>query len=336
MRNSWSTPSQIDVLLLWCLTASLGFAQVAVLSGTITNAKGPVPRAELRLRAVDPSKIVTALTNAQGSYSVRLPPATYDLFATVVGNVAFTQRAIVLKPGEKRTLNVVLTMSGNEGTPGELSFLHLADERAAPKGPAPKMGKFPDLSGLWYASADLEPEAIPFQPWAAEFARTHTAGSDPRVRCLPSGVARANQNEMAKFVQTPNLIVILYEGSPPGVRQIFMDGRKHPAPGTFEPTWMGHSIARWEAKTLVVDTTGFNDRGWVDYRVTPQTEQLHVIERYTRPDLGHLDLEITVEDPGAYTRPWKIRRSMVLAPKTEEIQEYICNEGTNSASHMQQ
>jgi hypothetical protein len=129
---------------------------------------------------------------------------------------------------------------------------------------------------------------------------------------------------------------MLYEGSPPGVRQIFMDGRRHPEAGTFDPSWMGHSIGRWDGKTLVVDTMGFNDRGWVDYRSTPQTEQLHVIERYTRPDLGTLDLEITVDDPGAYTRPWKIRRRMVLAPKTEEIHEYICNEGDNGAAHMPQ
>jgi hypothetical protein len=148
-------------------------------------------------------------------------------------------------------------------------------------------------------------------------------------------VARANQNELSKIVQTPGLIVMMYEGSPPGLRQIFLDGRKHPAVGTFDPSWMGHSIGRWEGLTLVVDTVGFNDRGWVDYRSTPQTEQLHVIERYTRPDLGHLDLEITVEDPGAYTRPWKILRRMVLAPQGEEIQEYVC-EGNNDSAHMPQ
>jgi hypothetical protein len=323
-------------IVLFLLTGSLVWAQPATLSGTFSDAKGPVARVALRVRAAESDKAFEASTNAKGTYSFQLPAGTYDLFATVVGRGAFTQRAIALKPGEKRVVDGVLSISGNEGTPGELTFLHLGDQRVAPTGPAPKMGKVPDMSGLWYASPDLEPETIPFQPWAAEFARTHTAGSDPRVRCLPSGVARANQNELSKIVQTPTLIILLYEGSPPGVRQIFMDGRKHPAEGTFEPTWMGHSIAHWEGKTLVVDTTGFNDRGWVDYRMTPQTEKLHVIERYTRPDLGHLELEITVEDPGAYTRPWKIRRRMLLAPKTEEIQEYICNEGRDDAAHMPQ
>lgn len=317
---------------------------MAVLSGTISDAKGPVARAVVRARVIGSGKPgsgkpgsgpVDASSNAQGRYSLQLPPGSYDLFATVVGHGAFTQRAIALKAGERRVVDAVLSISGNEGTPGELTFLHLGDERVAPAGPAPGLGKIPNLSGLWYASPDLEPEAIPFQPWAAEFARTHTPGSDPRVRCLPSGVARANQNELSKIVQTPGLIVMLYEGSPPGVRQIFMDGRKHPAAGTFDPSWMGHSIAHWEGRTLVVDTTGFNDRGWVDYRMTPQTEQLHVVERYTRPDLGHLNLEVTVEDPGAYTRAWTIRRRMVLAPKTEEIREYVC-EGPNDAAHMPQ
>ncbi len=325
----------VRALLLWTAASALAWGQVAEISGTFSDANGPVARMVVRARAVDSGKVFEGSTNAKGTYSLRLPAGAYDLFATVVARSAFAQRGIVLKAGEHRVVDAVLSISGNEGTPGELTFQHLADERVAPAGPAPKLGKVPDLRGVWYASPDLEPEAIPFQPWAAEFARTHTPGSDPRARCLPSGVARANQNELAKIVQTPELIVILYEGSPPGVRQIFLDGRGHPEPGTFLPTWMGDSIGRWEGQTLVVDTTGFNDRGWVDYRMTPQTEQLHVIERYTRTDLGHLDLEITVDDPGAYTRPWKIHRRLVLAPKGEEIQEYICNEN-NSAEHLSQ
>ena len=320
-------------MLLLCMTTSaLGWAQVALLSGTISNANGPVARVAVRARAVDSGKAFEASSSAQGAYSLRLPAGTYDLFATVVGHGAFTKRGIALKAGEQRVVDAILPLSLNEGTPGELTFLHLADERVAPTGPAPVMGRVPDLKGVWYAGADLEPEDIPFQPWAAEYAGTHTPGSDPRARCLPSGVARANQNELSKIVQTPELIVMLYEGSPPGVRQIFLDGRTHPARGTVEPSWMGHSIGRWEGRTLVVDTVGFNDRGWVDYRMTPQTEQLHVVERYTRPDLGHLDLEIIVDDPGAYTRQWKIQRRMVLAPKSEDIQEYVCE--NNSAAHL--
>lgn len=321
----------VRALLFASAASASAWAQQAAIAGTISNGNGPVARVTVRARAAD--RVFEAATDDNGVYSLPLPAGTYDLFATVVGHGAFTQRGIELNAGERRVVDAVLTMSGNEGFPGELTFQHLADEREAPSGPAPVMGQVPDLSGVWYPSPDLEPEAIPFQPWAAEYARTHTPGSDPRARCLPSGVARANQNELSKIVQMPGLIIMLYEGSPPGVRQIFMDGREHPDADSFVASWMGHSIGRWEGRTLVVDTVGFNDQGWVDYRMTPQTEQLHVIERYTRPDLGHIDLEITVDDPGAYTRPWKIRRRLELAPKGEEIVEYICNEN-NSTEHM--
>jgi len=136
-------------------------------------------------------------------------------------------------------------------------------------------------------------------------------------------VLRTSALDLAKFIQTRDLLVILVEGSVPGVRQVFLDGRKHPDDPS--PTWLGHSIGRWERDTLVVDTIGFNDRGWLDNAGHPQTEKLHIVERYRRVDLGHLDVDITIDDPGAYTKPWKVHRILELAPH-EEIQEYICNE----------
>jgi len=95
---------------------------------------------------------------------------------------------------------------------------------------------------------------------------------------------------------------------------------------------MGHSTAKWQGDVLVVDTVNFNNRGWIDFNRTPQTEQLHLTERYRRLDLGHLDLVITIDDPGAYSRPWKIHRILTLA-QGEEIQEYICNEN-NHIEHL--
>jgi hypothetical protein len=88
---------------------------------------------------------------------------------------------------------------------------------------------------------------------------------------------------------------------------------------------LGHSIGRWEGDTLVIDTVGFHDRGWVDVNGKPQTEQLHIIERMRRPNLGTMEIEITVDDPGAYERPWRLRRQLKLAPN-EELHEYVCNE----------
>ena len=136
--------------------------------------------------------------------------------------------------------------------------------------------------------------------------------------------------DLAKFIQTPDLLVVLVEVSVPGVRQIFLDGRPHPP--NLQPTWLGHSVGRWENDTLVVDTIGFNDRGWLDGS-RPQTEQLHVVERFRRLDLGHMQVEITVDDPGAYTKPWKMRRLLQLAVG-EEIQEYVCNENNKTEHYV--
>jgi hypothetical protein len=136
--------------------------------------------------------------------------------------------------------------------------------------------------------------------------------------------------DLAKFIQTPALVVVLVEYNVPGVRQIFLDGRPHPS--NLQPSWQGHSIGRWENDTLVVDTIGFNDKGWIDGS-RPQTEQLHVIERFRRIDLGHMELEITIDDPGAYTKPWKMRRRLQLAPG-EEIMEYVCNENNKTEHYV--
>jgi hypothetical protein len=126
-------------------------------------------------------------------------------------------------------------------------------------------------------------------------------------------------------------VILLFEGETPGYRQVFLDGRSHPA--AFGPTWMGHSVGRWEGDTLVIDTVGFNDRGWIDFQGHPHTEMLHVVQRIRRPDLGHLEIAITVEDPGAYRKPWTTNKTATLAPD-EEILEYICNENNRDVAHM--
>src|SRR5437867_10727350 len=122
-----------------------------------------------------------------------------------------------------------------------------------------------------------------------------------------------------KIVQTPSLIVELFEFVG-GFRQIFLDGRKHPADP--DPTWLGHSIGRWEGDTLVIDTIGVNDRSWLP-AFLPHTEMLHMIERYRRPDLAHLNIDVAIEDPGTFTKPWQLHMVWTLAPR-EEIEEAVC------------
>jgi hypothetical protein len=255
---------------------------------------------------------------------MRVAPGRYDVFAILVGYGTLALRDLDVRAGVTVKADGVLRDNPNAGTPGEIYFLYDRLGKTPPTGPVPKTpdGR-PDLSGVWLPGQDLEPEVPPFQPWAAEAAKKYAdrPGDDPRALCLPAGVSRMHALDLVKFVQTPGLLIALIEASP-NVRQIFLDGRRHPA--DVQPTWMGHSIGRWEKDTLVVDTIGFNDKGWLE-GIRPQTEQLHLTERYRRIDRGRMSLEITIDDPGAYTRPWKVRRLLQLAPG-EEIQEYLCNE----------
>ena len=122
---------------------------------------------------------------------------------------------------------------------------------------------------------------------------------------------------------------MIYEGEP--VRQIFTDGRKHtPDP---EPAWYGYSFGKWENDTLVVDTTGFNDRTWLDAFGHSHSESLHIVERFRRPDFGHMDLQVTVEDPKMYTRPFTVRYSQVLAPDTDLL-DFVCTENEKDRAHL--
>jgi hypothetical protein len=295
------------------------------LRGVLSSVRGPLAGLEVRIKNTSTGEVTTTTTAPSGEYSIRVPPGRYEVFTSQAGYAVLALRNLAVRAGEVLKADGVLRDSPNAGTPGEISFLYDRATKSAPTGPAPKMadGK-PDLSGVWFPGHELEPEVAPFQPWAEAAAKVHAnnPGDDPRARCLPTGVSRMHALDLVKFVQTPGLLLALIEGASPAVRQIFLDGRSHPA--NLQPTWMGHSIGRWEKDTLVIDTTGFNDKVWLEGN-RPQTEQLHVIERYRRIDRGRMSVEITIDDPGAYTRPWKVRRLLQLA-EGEEIQEYLCNE----------
>jgi hypothetical protein len=189
----------------------------------------------------------------------------------------------------------------------------------------------PDVSGLWrmnglgYAFDILGGQAVEMRPWAHDVyaARVRNFAKDsPETNCLPAG-PRAGLFGMApiKFVQTPGLLLILHEDAPP--RQVFMDGRRLPEDPN--PAWMGYSVGRWEHDTLVVDSAGFNDRGWLDLSGHPHTEALRVTERFQRLDTGRMRLEMTFDDPSTYSRPWTIVVDMHLMPDTELL-ENVCHE----------
>ncbi len=162
--------------------------------------------------------------------------------------------------------------------------------------------------------------------------RMETSGKDyPASRCLPPGVPNITfAPHPFKIIQMPGLVVILHEALMT-FRQIFTDGRALPEEA--EPTWMGYSVGTWEGNQLVVRTTGFNDKTWLDITGHPATEALKVTERFSRRDLGHLDLEITIDDPKAYTRPWTVNVGATLLPDSDLI-EFVCNENEKDQPHL--
>jgi len=203
--------------------------------------------------------------------------------------------------------------------------------------PAPKTpdGK-PDLSGVWGRGGNL-PNArdIPLRPNARasveQFQAQVNNKGTPLARCLPHFMLQAVPITLYKIVQTPPLIVILYDSQGmPLPRQIFTDGR--PLPEAPSPAWMGYSVGHWEGSTMVVETAGFNDRGIVPGGI-PITETTRVTERYERIDFGHMKLQITMEDPQTFTEPWTFNLTPQLQADTELL-EYVCEKNDDILRHM--
>ena len=206
-----------------------------------------------------------------------------------------------------------------------------------PDGPTPRLPDGTvDLSGVWQGGGPsqnirtgLAPgETIPILPAAKARMDSRTALDNTESHCLPAGVPRVPSNYPWRLVQSSTHkqathIFMLFEGNIHSYRQIFMDGREHPT--DLDPTWYGHSIGRWDGDTLVVDTTGFTTRSALDGAGHPRSEQMRVVERWTRRDLGHMVNEITIDDPGAYSRPFNLTFGATLRVG-DELMEYICNE----------
>src|SRR5213594_4762393 len=207
-------------------------------------------------------------------------------------------------------------------------------------GPAPRTadGKA-DFSGIWSPDRNFitdihdalkKGEELPLQPWAEKLARERMSKDDPEALCLPAGVPRQAPYPW-RIVQTGTHMFFLFEGNIHSYRQIFLDGRTHPADP--DPTWYGHSIGRFEGDTLVIETVGFNDRFWFDFAGHPHTQQLRTTERIRRPDSKTLAYEVTIDDPGAYTRPFTLYGTHTYAENTE-LMEYICNENNQDIEHI--
>ena len=192
----------------------------------------------------------------------------------------------------------------------------------------------PDLSGLWRPELnpyrfdliqDPKDEDI-FRPAAevtflkrvADFRR-----DDPVTHCLPGGPSEI-LNGMYRIIQTPTMLALLYEGGSGRYRQIFVDGRKLPKDPN--PSWLGSSVGHWEGDTLVVETAGFNDRSWLDRAGHPHSESLRVTERFRRVDFGHMQFQITFDDPETLTKPLSVSLAVNYAPDTEMMESVCENE----------
>jgi hypothetical protein len=210
-----------------------------------------------------------------------------------------------------------------------------------PPPPAPRApGAEPDIippavrtSQFWNLGASFK-DGLPFQAWAAELHRKRVATNsmdNPDAHCLPIGVMQLHTHgQPRKMVQTPGLTVIMYEANS-GLRQIFTDGRALPKDP--EPWWYGYSVGKWQGDTLHVESTGFKDLGWLDVEGSPLTETGKIIENFRRPDFGHLEIEVTIDDPKAYTKPWTVTVYQRILPDTELI-EFVCGENERSDAHL--
>ena len=344
LRVSWGRRAMCALLFAVCsfVSAFAAFAQGerGAIAGTVTDQDGAVVSgAPIQAKNVKTGTLYKTTSSATGNYALeQLPTGTYELANPVLGLMYRKENVVV---GASQTLRLDIRAVDNSlNTLGEdrTYFAGLASPHATPDGPPPRMadGK-PDLSGVWWEPRVVDIGEATVLPWAAALMKERTANiakDIPRTRCLPNATTLLGRFGVNRLVQTPALLVILNEADVPGYREVFLNGRGHPK--DLDPTWTGHSIGKWEGDTLVVDTIGFNDKSWLadlPSIITPHTDMLHLTSRFRRPDLGHLEMEVTFDDPGTFTKPLKMTAISDLA-ENEDVQEWICNENNQDVEHM--
>jgi hypothetical protein len=231
------------------------------------------------------------------------------------------------------------TPDGKPDLSGIWRFVDSPDARPGPPPPAgarsPGIGvRIPGLLQFFDIGSTLK-DGLPFQPWAAELRSQRVAQNNkdnPDARCLPIGLMQLHTHpEPRKIIQSSGLIVILYEANA-GVRQIFTDGRPLPEKDA-QPWWYGYSTGKWDGDTLVVETSGFRDDVWLDVEGSPLTESGKMTERFRRVNYGNMEIEVTVDDPKAYTKPWTVKVHHRIMLNTDLI-EFVCQENEKDAQHV--
>jgi len=333
--------SLIVAFLMLIATAAFAQNNTGTITGSVLETGGgPVGGVAIEAKNVETGAIFKANSAQSGSYTLsQLPAGRYELTATSFGFKRFERKDVVVQAGQTQRIDLPIGDFVTLQTLGEdrVSIGRVFSSRPKPpEGPAPRTpeGK-PDLSGVWNGpgpggGGDNGPDLL---PWAQALQKEHMDNNEkdsPQAHCLPFNVTSFNFF-LNRLVQTRDVLIAIIEYDLPGYRQIYLDGRGHPK--NLEPSWTGHSVGTWDGDTLVIDTVGFNDKTWFGDSA-PHTDKLHITTRLRRSDLGHLEIENTFDDPGALKKPWKTKSVATLAPSTEEVAEFICNENNQDAEHL--
>lgn len=327
------------ILVVCFLTAIAlsGQSHRGSIAGTVFDPFGvPAARAAVQAKNAETGSVHKTASLETGRYSLAdLPAGIYDVSVNVPGIAAFERKGIAVEAAKTVAVDVHLQEGSQLSTLGEdrLSIEADAKLHAPPSGPTPRTtdGK-PDLTGVWWRPAVVDPGKPEWLPSAQRIAQQRTENNRkdaPKGKCLPSPLLFLGP--LYELVQSKSTLVEISDDDNPGFHQIYLDGRGHPK--IPDPLWYGDSIGHWEGDTLVVDRVNFIDDVWLDAGSHPHTDKLHITERYRRPDLGHLETDITVEDPGVLTKPWTLKQVSDLAPR-ETVREFICEEGNKDTPHM--
>ncbi len=269
-----------------------------------------------------------------------MKPAAVVAFSVLLSATLLAQWPQYVRPDVPRTA---------DGTPdlgapaprlsnGRPDFSGVWESRIPPSGRLggpmlPSLGEAPPLANFVNVGANIQ-GGLPFTPWAAELRRQRMAKQsqdNPDAHCLPLGFMQLHtHSQPRKVVQTKDDMVIMYEANY-GLRQIHTDGRALPDTDP-QPWWDGYSVGRWDGDALVVETIGFRDDGWLDVNGAPFTSGTHLTERFRRVNYGRLEIDVTVEDPKAYTRGWTVRVNWRLIAGDQLI-EFVCNENERDSTH---
>jgi hypothetical protein len=336
---------QEDPMRTLLITVGIAFAAYGQtgfgsLSGSVSNqAQAPAAGLKVEAKNVATGIYYKAISSAKGEYTfAQLPAGTYEVSVLQLLFHPFVRTDVAVPSGQTKRLDIQLSADASVSGIGEFpQFLEMAFKRPPPpQGPTPKMpdGK-PDFSGVWMlrpadvVSLLLSPP-VDLLPWAEALVRERFMNQErdtPALRCLPTSEVLIDGLPF-RYVQTPAILIKLVQDNP-AAHQILLDGR--PLPKDLDPSWRGYSTGRWDGDTLVIDTVGYNDKSWLFFLV-PHTTMLHVTQRLRRPDLGHLEIETTYDDPGAFRTPAKFKVVNLLAPD-ETVDEVVC-ENNQDPEHI--